>query len=724
MKSYRARLWMIGTAFALGMGVLGCSSASGDGSGGNEIDPETDGVPLDTVIDTAGIPDITWGTQDFTPLSLSNTLADRTFVAFLSPGQEVPPTNSTAFGTMALVLNAAGTKLKFILRHNVQNATLAHFHNAPPGENGDVAIALPNADQRSSGVVSITQQQADELRAGRLYVNVHSTKNTKGEIRGQVLRPGETLFSAVLSGAEEVPSNDSTASAVGSLILGPARDQIKFRLKISGVTPTLAHIHRGIVGVNGPVVYPLAPLGEVIEGIQAIKKSDVDDLTRRQWYFNVHSMAHPTGEMRGQIVRPGETYFGASLNSAQERPPSTSTSMKTGNGMVMLGMAGSKFLYQLTTDAVPTLAHIHKANGGISGPIEVPLQPVSQAMFGIEDLGPMRAADVARGLWYFNVHTVENQNGDIRGQILRPGETLFTSILSGQNEVPPTTSMASGGVGLILNAARNEVRYDGSVTNLMPTLAHVHDNVAGMNGPVLFPLMLTGTTVSGNQPLTPDQVTKLISAGLYVNFHSMEFPTGAVRGQITVPTLVASPPPPPPPPPQKASGILDSAPNFAEPDGSQGIGGDGGECRAVAISKTGSIQFVTGTMTLWTGAGCNSGKSWVINADVKDFGAFGFRDQVASIFIGDNDKTPPASSAILDNDKNLSDVNGSERVSGAAGSCQNLSKPSTASSVSSTGRLTLFDAADCKGTSVVLTGDIQDLDAVGFDNRAVSVQFK
>ena len=538
MSSFRSRLWIVETALALGMGVVGCSGAKADGSAGNgDIDPETDNVPLDTVIGTAGIPDITWGTGDFRSLSLSNTLADRTFVAFLSPGQEVPPTNSTAFGAMAIVLNAAGTKLKYILRHNVENSTVTHFHNAPPGENGDIAIPLPNADQTSAGIVSITPQQADELRAGRLYVNVHSTNNSKGEIRGQVLRPGETLFSAVLAGAEEVPSNDSAASAVGSLVLGPARDQVKFRLKISGVTPTAAHIHRGIVGVNGSIVYPLAPVGEVIEGIQAITKSDVDDLTRRQWYFNVHSMAHPMGEMRGQIVRPGETYFGSSLNSAQERPPSASTSMKIGNGMVVEGMAGSKFLYQLTTDAVPTLAHIHKANGGLSGPIEVSLTPVSQAMFGIEDLGLMRAADLARGLWYFNVHTAENPSGDIRGQILRPGETLLTAILSGQNEVPPTTSMGSGGVGFILNAARNDVRYDGSVTNLMPTVAHVHDNVAGINGPILFPLMLTATSVSGNQPLTLDQVAKLTDARLYVNFHSTEFPMGAVRGQITVPWL-------------------------------------------------------------------------------------------------------------------------------------------------------------------------------------------
>src|SRR5258708_17819224 len=257
MNFYRSRLWIVKTALALGMGVVGCSGTKADGSAGNgDIDPETDNVPLDTVIGTAGIPDIIWGTGDFTPLSLSNTLADRTFVAFLSPGQEVPPTNSTAFGAMAMVLNAAGTKLKYILRHNVENSTVTHFHNAPPGENGDIAIPLPNADQTSAGIGSIPPQQADELRARRLDVNVHSTNNSKGEIRGQVLRPGETLFSAVLAGAEEVPSNDSAASAVGSLVLGPSRDQVKFRLKISGVTPTAAHIHRGIVVGNGSTVHP------------------------------------------------------------------------------------------------------------------------------------------------------------------------------------------------------------------------------------------------------------------------------------------------------------------------------------------------------------------------------------------------------------------------------------------------------------------------------------
>jgi len=241
-----------------------------------------------------------------------------------------------------------------------------------------------------------------------------------------------------------------------------------------------------------------------------------------------------------------------------------------------------------------------------------------------------------------------------------------------------------------------------------------------MNGPILFPLTLTGTTVSGNQALSADQVTKLINAGLYVNLHSMEFPKGAVRGQLIVPTLAA-----PMADGQAASAILDSGPNFVEPVGSQGIGGTAGTCVAVQLPKTGSIEFVTGTMTLWTGPNCDTGKSWVISSDVNDFEAIGFLDQVQSVFIGDNDKTPPATTAVLDNDKTFSDVNGSEGLSGAAGGCQNVSQPKTASSVfSNTGRLTLFDGMDCTGTSVIITGDVKDLGAIGFDDRIVSVRFK
>jgi len=72
-----------------------------------------------------------------------------------------------------------------------------------------------------------------------------------------------------------------------------------------------------------------------------------------------------------------------------------------------------------------------------------------------------------------------------------------------------------------------------------------------------------------------------------------------------------------------ASAILDSGINFSEPDGSQGIGGNVGDCVAVQLPSTGSIQFVTGTLTLFTGPKC-TGKSLVVKKDVADLVKLGF----------------------------------------------------------------------------------------------------
>lgn len=373
------------------------------------------------MLDAAGVPDVDHGTGRYeAPVrGIEDDLGQRIFVALLTGGQEVPVARTQAQGAMALILDRERTKLRFVLQHNVGEPTVAHLHAGFAGENGAVSLALPSADSTIAGTLAVTPAQVRDLVAGRLYVNVHSKQFGAGEIRGQILRPGETLFVANLSGSEEVPPNASQARAVASVVLGAGRDRIRYRVAIEGATPTVAHLHRGIAGVNGPVVHPLAPVGAVIEGTQAVTEADLQDLARRQWYVNVHTAANPAGELRGQLVRPGEALFAAKLGGAEEVPPNAST--LTGNGMVVLGSQGGKFMYVVTTTATPTAAHIHKAPAGSNGPVEVELSPIGQTMVGVSALGPARAADVAAGLWYLNVHTAAQPMGELRGQLGRVG---------------------------------------------------------------------------------------------------------------------------------------------------------------------------------------------------------------------------------------------------------------------------------------------------------------
>ena len=73
-------------------------------------------------------------------------------------------------------------------------ATMAHFHGpAPAGQNAGVLIWIsPKGSPVTSpvsGKATLTEDQAKDLMAGTLYINVHTAKNPGGEIRGQVVMP-------------------------------------------------------------------------------------------------------------------------------------------------------------------------------------------------------------------------------------------------------------------------------------------------------------------------------------------------------------------------------------------------------------------------------------------------------------------------------------------------------------------------------------------------------
>lgn len=62
-----------------------------------------------------------------------------------------------------------------------------HFHNAPAGSNGGVAIGIGVGSNPATGSSTLTGIQETDLLANNWYVNLHTTAFPGGEIRGQVL---------------------------------------------------------------------------------------------------------------------------------------------------------------------------------------------------------------------------------------------------------------------------------------------------------------------------------------------------------------------------------------------------------------------------------------------------------------------------------------------------------------------------------------------------------
>ena len=64
----------------------------------------------------------------------------------------------------------------------------AHIHIGKPGKAGPVAIVLcgTTCSSPKTGRAKLTAAQAKAIRTGGAYVNVHTTRNPSGEIRGQI----------------------------------------------------------------------------------------------------------------------------------------------------------------------------------------------------------------------------------------------------------------------------------------------------------------------------------------------------------------------------------------------------------------------------------------------------------------------------------------------------------------------------------------------------------
>jgi hypothetical protein len=108
--------------------------------------------------------------------------------------------------------------------------------------------------------------------------------------------------------------------------------------------------------------------------------------------------------------------------------------------------------------------------------------------------------------------------------------------------VPPTTSRASGATLVRINGTT--VRFAtviGNPAREQFVAGHIHVAPVGVNGPIVVPLF---AGVNDRRLFTQFDTVEDIDAELaaaicadpaayYVNYHTMEFPGGAVRGQLT-----------------------------------------------------------------------------------------------------------------------------------------------------------------------------------------------
>lgn len=113
------------------------------------------------------------------------------------------------------------------------------------------------------------------------------------------------IFTAALSGANEVPANPSQATGKATLTFNQTTNTFNIVTTYSGgLTATGAHIHKGAPGVSGPVIFPFtqltSPINYTSPALDSLQKAD---LFAGNYYVNVHSALYPAGEIRGQLTK-------------------------------------------------------------------------------------------------------------------------------------------------------------------------------------------------------------------------------------------------------------------------------------------------------------------------------------------------------------------------------------------------------------------------------------
>lgn len=496
----------------------------------------------------------------FSSAAHAQTLQSIPFRANLSAANEVPPLELAATGSATVwihaVRNSSGTiteaVVDFVVNYSFPGPiTLSglHVHQGIRGQNGPVVLNSgigAGQTEDATGKAGVVKQSAkiDSAEAlaaingmianpGNYYVNLHTTANPGGAIRGQVLATTATVTLAQLSPANEVPAvTGLAASGFAAVTTLVGRDtagviqsaEATFDVQYTGFPAdtefTGLHVHTGAAGINGPVTVnsmlsgsvPVASGGagslRYVNSITAPSAATIAALAGLAtapagYYVNLHTKVNPGGAIRGQTVAVSATSFDVNASPANEVPPieglsATATAsftlqpLRGADGAPLAALATFDVYHRFPAATTFTGLHIHSGPAGQNGPVVINSGLTAGADLatvpGIGNIyrtnlitgGPVIAAALATpAAHYLNLHTAVNPGGAVRAQ-LASASTALPVITRVEAVSGGGTVRSDGGIRII---GTNLAVSSGSFSNLsgvaVPSLAGTSVRVGG-----------------------------------------------------------------------------------------------------------------------------------------------------------------------------------------------------------------------------------------------------
>jgi hypothetical protein len=234
--------------------------------------------------------------------------------------------------------------------------------------------------------------------------------------------------------------------------------------------------------------------------------------------------------------------FSAKLDGAQETPANTSTAVGVAHLTLTPNMDSLLVRVDYTgLQSAYSSAHIHIGAVGVSGGVAFTLpapsnNTITDVITGAS-LTPSVLANLFTSNYYVNIHSANQPNGELRGQIYAEADYNFSCVLDAAQEVPAPNNASVFGVALF-NLAKHKgtLTYNVVMNNLSGAISsgHIHKGITGVAGGVVTTLNLVGANrFMGSVDPTPF-LTALFADSLYINVHTAANPNGEARGQLSL----------------------------------------------------------------------------------------------------------------------------------------------------------------------------------------------
>lgn len=115
----------------------------------------------------------------------------------------------------------------------------------------------------------------------------------------------ELKFKAELTGSQEVPAVETSASGTADITYDTESNELSWSMENSGLSGHVAAAHFHGPAAPGENAAPVVTIdvSELAEGSVTLDDTQEADLLAERWYLNLHTAENPGGEIRGQVLK-------------------------------------------------------------------------------------------------------------------------------------------------------------------------------------------------------------------------------------------------------------------------------------------------------------------------------------------------------------------------------------------------------------------------------------